>query len=420
MKETNTNELINQILHLKIPVMLMPVCNGNTEATTPPPQEGTEDDLYYIMDNGNKSKQPQNPVHEKYLIGYNTNVDADDKTGKLNGVVGFKSKHIFKKAINGCAATVSKGLMNQLMNDPDVLFIEKDTLMYENMYQKDPLKENPKALAYWHQTMTNTVQQVTDDYSKMHCYIVDTGILPTHTEFSTGQVVLAYNAITKNNRAQDDNGHGTAVASIVGGKMVGVANKTTLHAIKVLNSAGTGYVSDIVAGLNWIILNKKRPCVINMSLGGSFSTSINTAVGNCILNNIPVVCASGNSGIDASGISPANAPNVVTVSSHDETKVRPIWSNYGSVVETFAPGVGLPAAWGDSTTSYFSVSGTSFSAPLVSGIVCRYLKEMQTATPKQILTYVERSNILNEIQNVGSTTTPNQRLIWNTTKLNPC
>ena len=105
----------------------------------------------------------------------------------------------------------------------------------------------------------------------------------------------------------------------------------------------------------WIIKNKKTPAVINMSLGGSYSASLSAAVQNCIINNITVVCASGNSGVDAGTSSPANTVGAIAVSAYDENKTRPTWSNYGAVVSSFAPGVSVRAAWGDYYNSYFFV-----------------------------------------------------------------
>lgn len=408
--------LMKKILKLDIPIVLMPLDSSESDSS---------EECY----DTNKSKsinnpgdEPGNMMHNKYILVYNTEVDEMDKTDKLNKMTGFKAKHKFNNVFKGCAATVNKGLMSQLLEDPDILIIEKDSIMYENGYSKEEIntENEQKQQGYWHQTMTNTTQTIMDNFSTIHCYILDTGILPNHTEFNTGQVVMAYNAINKTNRAQDDNGHGTAVASVIGGKTVGVANKTMLHSIKVLSSTGSGYTSDIIAGLNWVLTNRRGPCLINMSLGGAFSTSLNTAVQNCLNNGIQVVCATGNSGVDASNTSPANTSGVIAVSAHDTSKTKPSWSNFGPVVSTFAPGASIRAAWGDSTSSYFMVNGTSFSCPITTGILVRYLKEYPNSRPSDIRSFMNRCNIENEITNTGSENTPNLRIMWNPAKLLPC
>ena len=397
-------ELIGRILDLHIPIVIMPV---ECEESTPVEE--------MMLDH------PGSHTNERYIISYNNNTDSNAKTDELNKIPGFKSKHKMSKAIHGCTATINKELIPQLMDDPDILYIEKDSVMYEMGYSKDPIneKEIQAQQASWHQTITNTSISTTDDFSNINCYVLDTGILNTHTEFTTGQVVLAYNAMTRNTAAKDDSGHGTGVASVIGGKTVGVANKVKLYSIKVLDATGNGYTSDIISGLNWVINNKKTPCIINMSLGGTFSSSLNTAVQNCINNGIQVVCASGNEGIDAGNSSPANVAGAVTVSAYNSSKNKPTWSNYGSVVDTFGPGDSVKAAWGDNNASYFLVSGTSFAAPIITGIICRFLKANPNAKPADIVAFLFRSNIPNEITNPG-TNTPNLRLVWNPSKINPC
>jgi subtilisin family serine protease len=294
--------------------------------------------------------------------------------------------------------------------------------MMDMCYSKEKIesiKDFNQLQTLWHQTITNTTLSSSDDFSSIHCYVLDSGILPNHLEFNTGQVMLSYNPMTKNNQASDDNGHGTGVASIIAGKTVGTANKVKLYSIKVLDATGSGYTSDIISGLNWVLNNKKTPCVINMSIGGNFSSSLNTAVQNCINSGIQVVCASGNSGVDAANISPANVPAAITVSAYDQNKNKPSWSNFGSVIDTFAPGSSLRAGWGDAANSYFLVSGTSFAAPIITGIICRYLKTNPNAKPSDIVGFLYRSNLSNEIINPG-TNTSNLRLVWNPTKITPC
>lgn len=413
-------QLISRILDLHIPVVIMPINCENENGGGEVEEQQFENSML---------DHPGSHTNERYIIGYNNNTDPNKKTDELNKIPGFKSKHKMSKALHGCTATINKELVPQLMDDPDILFIEKDNLMYEQSFSKEPLDENKleeikknfqQYQTLWHQTITNTQMTSTDDFSTVHCYVLDSGILNTHTEFNTGQVVLAYNPMTRTTAAKDDNGHGTGVATIIGGKTVGIANKTKLYSVKVLDATGMGYTSDIISGLNWVINNKKTPCIINMSLGGTFSLSLNTAVQNCINNGIQVICASGNEGIDASNLSPANVTAAITVSAYDQNKTRPTWSNFGSIVDTFAPGSMIKAGWGDYSTSYFLVSGTSFATPIITGIVCRFLKANPTAKPADIIAFLFRANIGNEIINPGSNTTPNLRLVWNPTKINPC
>ena len=422
----SSEELIKQLINLKIPIVVLPVESDrnidsnlirfdNKQLNNDETKSETETASEYELEG-------VNPSHDRYIVSFKENVDIEVKIKNLDKKMGFKSKHNLGETIKGCTATINKGLMNELLDDPDVNYIEKDAVLSNQIHDKVECPEITSMVAatpLWHQVATNTVLIDTDNYSVIHCYVVDTGILPNHVEFLTGQVLLDYNSITQTKNAKDDNGHGTGVASLIGGKSVGVAYKTTLHAIKVLDSTGSGYTSDIIAGLNWIVKNKKTPAVINMSLGGSYSVSLSAAVQNCIINNITVVCASGNSGVDAGTSSPANTVGAIAVSAYDENKTRPTWSNYGAVVSSFAPGVSVRAAWGDYYNSYFFVSGTSFSCPILSAIIIRYLKAMPYATQSQIITFLMKSNKSNEITNPGANT-PNLRIVWDPLNIKPC
>ena len=421
----NTEKLVCSMLKLNLPVLLVPtesitMCTLSNYMTT-----GNNTDLWDEYGYTALSRQPPE-THPKYIIMYQQDVDPDSKTDRLDNLPGFRSKHRIKNAFRGCTATIPRGLLKQLIEDPDILILEQDTIMHQMSYSLERDMDtgitsgNSKQLSYWHQNMTNTTLMSDDDFSTTNCYVLDTGILPTHNEFTTGQVVMAYNAINRTNRAQDDHGHGTGVASMIGGKTVGVASKTKLHSIKVLDSSGSGYTSDIIAGLNWVMERATKPCVVNMSLGGNFSSSLNTAVQTCINRGIQVICAAGNDGKDANNYSPANNVGAITVAAHDILKTKPTWSNFGGVVDTFAPGVSVRGAWGISNSTYYQLNGTSFACPIVAGIVCRYLKSNPSATTADIINFLGRSNLANEIANTGSTTTPNLRLVWNSERIDPC
>jgi subtilisin family serine protease len=223
------SDLVNHMLNLKIPVMLMPISNDSYYKTESYCTMGN----YHVLENEQLEYEKQPIEHEKYIIVYKNDVDVDLKTGKLNNMSGFHAKHKINNAFKGCTASLNKGLLSKLLDDPEILYLEKDTIFHNTCYSKEEFVEDEttKQLAFWHQNMTNTQPQATDDFSQIHCYIVDTGINPNHQEFTSGQVVLAYNAINKSKNAADDHGHGTAVASMVGGNTVGVAKKTVFHAI---------------------------------------------------------------------------------------------------------------------------------------------------------------------------------------------
>jgi len=216
-------------------------------------------------------------------------------------------------------------------------------------------------------------------------YIIDTGINPTHQEF-TGRTISGYSAIADGRGTTDCNGHGTHVAGTVGGSTYGVANGVTLVPVRVLDCAGSGWTSGVVAGIDWMITHHQAgvPAVANLSLGGGYSAIMNDAVTRAVADGITVVVAAGNSNEDACLSSPASAPSVITVAASTITDYKAAYSNYGSCVDIFAPGSSITSAWWDSNTSTKTISGTSMASPHVAGAAAVVLGSSRSLTPAQV------------------------------------
>jgi subtilisin family serine protease len=379
-------------------------------------------DIPKKLDTSSKLKK----IPKNYIMEFSPLVqekDIDKKVKELENKYNQKFKHTFKSGLKGASGVLEQEIISELLDDPDILYIEKDHQGVAAIVNKKSITEVTTQGTAWQHVMTNTAG-TNDDFSLIHCYVFDTGIKPDHQEFITGQVTLDYNAITKKTgTSRDDNGHGTAVAALIGGQSVGGAAKTKLHAIKVLDDAGSGYYSDIIAAIDWVITNRNKnfPTVINLSLGGPFSTILNNAIQKCIDNNISVIVAAGNSGALASNYSPSSCVNALTVAAHDSNKNRPSWSNYGSLVDYFAPGANVRTAWISTNSEYVLVDGTSFAAPVSVAIIIRFLKAQPLAKPADITRYLSNANIKNEIINAG-TDSPNIRSYWDANKviLTPC
>ncbi|MEX7509342.1 S8 family peptidase, partial [Acinetobacter baumannii] len=209
-------------------------------------------------------------------------------------------------------------------------------------------------------------------------YIVDTGILSSHQEFS-GRVLSGYTAISDGNGTTDCNGHGTHVAGTVGGTTYGVAKNVNLVPIRILGCDGSGASSNVIAGLDWILKNGKKPAVVNMSLGGATSSSLDSAVENLFNNGYVMVVAAGNSNTDACSSSPARVSKAITVAATDNTDTRASYSNYGSCVDIFAPGSQINSSWIGSNTATKILNGTSMATPHVAGVVAEMLQSTPTA-----------------------------------------
>ena len=248
-------------------------------------------------------------------------------------------------------------------------------------------------------------------------FIVDTGIASS-SEF-TGRLKSGFTSINDGQGTSDCQGHGTHVASTAAGTSYGVATSADVVPVRVLDCFGSGYTSSIIAGLNYVAaypLNGKR-AVVNLSLGGSASASLDSAVNSLIGKGIVVVVAAGNDGDDidetqhdACRYSPARVPAAITVAATDIDDSRSFFSNYGSCVDIFAPGSDIKGASIDPTDDYATKSGTSMAAPHVTGAAAIALTAFPSFSPANITT-VLTSDATPGIVTDARTNTPNRLLM---------
>jgi len=227
----------------------------------------------------------------------------------------------------------------------------------------------------------------------VHSYIVDTGIRITHREFA-GRATWGANFVDTQNT--DCNGHGTHVAGTVGGTQYGVAKRTNLVAVKVLNCAGSGTNIGVIDGVDFVASDcatKGRRCNANMSLGGGRSTALNNAVTAVVSTGIPFAVAAGNENRDANLVSPASAPGALCVGatalagsggSENQYDQRSSFSNFGPILAIFAPGSAITAAWSTSDTAINTISGTSMASPHVAGVLSLLQGDSPNSSPAQL------------------------------------
>lgn len=185
------------------------------------------------------------------------------------------------------------------------------------------------------------------------------------------------------NQNTDGNGHGTHVAGTIGSRAYGVAKKTNLIAVKVLDASGSGTSAGVISGIQWAVNDAKTKgrigkSVANLSLGGAFSQASNDAVAAGTREGLFFAVAAGNSAVNARTSSPASEPLVCTVGATDKTDAIASYSNYGSIVDIFAPGSEILSTWIGGTTATNTISGTSMASPHVAGLAA-YLLALEPA-----------------------------------------
>lgn len=236
----------------------------------------------------------------------------------------------------------------------------------------------------------------------VRAYVIDTGVRASHPDIS-GRVVGGYDFVDNDTDPDDCNGHGTAIAGIIGGKVHGVAKDVTIVPVRVLSCYGSGTVSGVIAGIDWVARNHVKPATAILALGGGANASLDDAVNNLLDSGVSVSVPAGSSNSGACNYSPARVRGALTVAASDHNDFRASFTNWGPCVDLFAPGVGITTIW--HTGGSRTLSGTSFATAHVTGVAALYLEFHPGATAPQVHDAIVR-NATRTIRNPG-TDTPN-------------
>ncbi|MGW5734204.1 MULTISPECIES: S8 family peptidase [Streptomyces] len=326
-------------------------------------------------------------VKGSYIVTLKKNAGIKAASAQGKGLIseyGGSVKKTFKSALDGYTVELGAAEARRLAADPAVASVEQNRTVRASATQSSA----PWGLDRIDQTslpLSGTYTYPDTAGSGVTAYVIDTGVRITHSEIS-GRAVNGYDAVDGDTTAQDGNGHGTHVATTIAGKTYGVAKKAKIVAVRVLDNNGSGTTAGVIAGIDWVTSNHAAgaPAVANMSLGGGASTSLDNAVKNSIADGVSYAVAAGNEGVNASSSSPARVPAAITVGATSSTDAKASWSNYGSVLDIFAPGVSIKAGWNTSDTATNTISGTSMATPHVAGAAAVYLAGHTSATPAQV------------------------------------
>ena len=320
------------------------------------------------------------------------------KIAVARGAAGTSVQQVYGSALFGYAAQLSDAALTQVRRDPDVAFVQQDQIVRANTTQSNPpwgldridQRSLPRDFSYTYDV----------DGSGVHAYVIDTGIRATHVEFA-GRVGAGYDVI--DGGAPDDcHSHGTHVAGTIGGRTYGVAKNVTLHGVRVLDCQGSGTDSGVIAGIDWVTANHIKPAVANMSLGGGASPALDLALRNSVAAGVVHVVAAGNENTNACYGSPAREPLAITVGATGSTDQRASFSNYGSCLDLFAPGVSIPSSVSTSDTAVADYSGTSMASPHVAGAAALYLARFPSASPAEVAYAMTNEATTNVVGSPGS------------------
>lgn len=323
-------------------------------------------------DSAKQSLQAQNgsKVEGEYIVVMNDGVDAEQEIDALTSSEGISKADIhqrFNGAVKGFSGHLSQKQLELLKKNKNVKTIEQDQVITASQTTSSTTTVST-------QTVNWGVARVgSGDGTGKTAWVIDSGVIPNHPDLNI-DATRSRCFITGITSWVDGYGHGTAVAGIIGAKnntvgTVGVAANATIVALRVFDNAGAGMTSSAIKAVNHVIANAKPGDVVNMSLGGGISATLDNAVKSAAAKGIFFAIASGNSAVDCANTSPArvNAPNVYTVSSMNSYGKFSSFSNFGLAVDIAGPGESITTT--SKSGGYASGSGTSYAAPHIAGLL---------------------------------------------------
>lgn len=340
------------------------------------------------------------------IVIFNDKLDSAKKTNMQQHLGVLKPKHEFS-TIPGMSIDLTKDQINSLRKMDFVKQVEYDMPVYATMDKAKEWFGVNKAVTDFGLNGDRDGNARSYSSQDVVVAVIDTGIDASHVDLDGGKVIGWKDYVASKTTPYDDNGHGTHVSSMIAGEgdgnssYKGVAPGAALVGLKVLDSSGSGSMSNVTAAIDWAVANKNtyNIKVINMSLGtsgssdGTDSTSI--ASNNAVDNGIVVCVAAGNSGPAKSTIgSPGAAEKPITVGAMADVGELGFniadFSSRGPTADgrikpdIAAPGYNIMAAKANSTNQYVSYSGTSMATPFTAGTVALMLDANYNLTPTEV------------------------------------
>ncbi|MEV5612074.1 S8 family peptidase [Streptomyces sp. NPDC052225] len=323
-------------------------------------------------------------VAGSYIVTLKGGTRAPSEAGKdLAEKYGAKIRHTYSKALNGYAVKVDETQAKRLAADPDVASVVQDSEVAFDHTQKNPPSWGLDRIDQNDLPLDTSYTWPESAGAGVTVYVIDTGIRTTHQDFG-GRASSGWDFVENDAVAQDGNGHGTHVAGTVAGESHGVAKQAHVVGVRVLDDEGSGTTAQVIAGIDWVTKNARKPAVANLSLGGYANAQLDAAVRNSIASGVTYTVAAGNDGLPADFYSPARVKEAITVGATGRNDARASFSNWGTRLDLFAPGVDITSASYASDTGKATFSGTSMASPHAAGAAALYLADHAGATPAEV------------------------------------
>lgn len=347
------------------------------------------------------------PIDGDIIPGQYIVIMKDDTPDVMGGVnqmaksTGTNVTYVFEKAFKGFSITVpeqaSEQAIEEIKRNPNVVSVEPDRKIYAAGDQTDA----PWGLDRIDQRdlPLNDVYSYKSTGKGVTAYVIDGGINYDHVDFG-GRAVEGFSVFDDD--GSDCNGHGTSVAGIIGGSEWGVAKDVKLVSVKVLDCDGSGSLSSLFQGIEWVTNNASGPSVANVSIVASANSTLDNAIRNSIDAGITYVAAAGNNTRNALFYSPARMKEVLTVGSTNNKDEKVSNSNFGDALDIFAPGSGIRSATYNNDTGSRTMTGTSAAAPHVAGAVAQFLEKNPSATPAQAFSAITDNATKGIVKNSSS------------------
>ncbi|MFF3824893.1 S8 family serine peptidase [Streptomyces griseus] len=349
-------------------------------------------------------------ISDSYIVTLKDSAaKSDSAQGKaLAKKYGASIERTYRSALNGYAVGATAAEAKKFAADPAVASVSQNRTFTVSATQTNPPSWGLDRIDQRSLPLDQRYTYPDKAGEGVTAYVIDTGVRISHSDFG-GRAANGYDAIDNDNVAQDGHGHGTHVAGTVAGTAHGVAKKAKIVGVRVLNNQGSGTTAQVVAGIDWVTANAVKPAVANMSLGGGADAVLDAAVQRSIAAGITYAVAAGNESTNANTKSPARVAEAITVGSTTNTDARSSFSNFGAVVDIFAPGSSITSTWNTSDSATNTISGTSMASPHVAGAAAIYLADNPASTPAQVSAGLVAASTPGVVTNPG-TGSPNRLL----------